>query len=90
MVELEVWAREGLSVGESVCLMGEVSSSAGAHGYGGSEARGDGLLSADDGQVEEELGKSLDFERLWLGLGMASGPFPWCSFWGVLSPALHL
>lgn len=70
--------------------MGEVSSSAVAHGYGGSEARGDGLLSADDGQVEEELGKSLDSERLRLGLGMALGPFPWCSFWGVLSPALRL
>lgn len=90
LVELEVWAREGLSVGESVCLMEEVSSSAGAHGYGGSEARDDGQLSADDGQVEEELGKSLDSELLRLGLGMALGPFPWCSFWGVLSPAPHL
>lgn len=90
LVELEVWAREGLSVGESVCLMEEVSSSAGAHGYGGLEARDDGQLSADDGQVEEELGKSLDSELLQLGLGMASGPFPWCLFWGVLSPAPHL
>lgn len=90
LVELEVWAREGLSVGEPVCLMEEVSSSAGAHGYGGLEARDDDQVSGDDGQVEEELGKLLDSEMLRLGLSTASALFPRCSFGGLLSPALLL
>lgn len=64
LVELEVWAREGLSVGEPVCLMEEVSFSAAAHGFGGLEARDEGQVSGDDGRVEEELGKPLDSETL--------------------------
>lgn len=76
LVELEVWAREGLSVGKPVCPMEEVSSSAAAHGFGGLEARDEGQVSGDDGQVEEGLGKPLDSETLQLGLSVASGPFP--------------
>lgn len=41
LAEPEVWAKEDLSVGESVCPMEEVSSCAAALGYGGSEARDD-------------------------------------------------
>ena len=90
LAELGVWVKEGLSAGESVCLMEEVSSSAGAHGYGGLEARDDGRVSGGDGQVEEELGAPLDSALLRLGLRAAWGPFPQCLFWKLLSPALHL
>lgn len=92
LAELGVWAKEGLSAGEPVCLMEEVSSLAGAPGYGGLEAGDDGQVSGDDGQVEEELGKPLDSAMPVLrpGLSVAWGPFPQCSFWKPLSPALHL
>lgn len=87
---LGVWAKEGLSAGEPVCLMEEVSSSAGTHGYGGLEARDDGQVAGDAGQVEEELGTPLDSVLPQLGLSVAWGPFPQRSFWKLLSPALHL
>lgn len=83
LAELGVWAKEGLSAGEPVCLTEGVSSSAGAHGYGGLEAR-------DDGQVEGELGTPLESVLLRLGLSVAWGLFPQCSVWKLLSPALHL
>lgn len=90
LAELGVWAEEDLSAGEPVCPMEEVFSSAGAHGYGGWEARDDGQVSGDDGQVEEELGMPPDSAMLQLGLSVAWGPFPRCAFWKLLSPPLHL
>lgn len=90
LAELEVWVKEGLSVAEPACLMEEVSSSAGAPGDGGLEARVDDQLSGDYGQVEEEPGKPLDSEMQPLGLSVASDSFPQCLLWGLLSPAPHL
>lgn len=77
MAEPEVWGGEGLSVGELVCLMEEASSAAGAE-RGGLQALGDDQVHGNDDQVvEEEAGKLLDFEALWLESGWAFGPFPW-------------